>query len=246
MININSKKYSSFIIEIVHKLPVIPIRLLIIALINYFEELGSDEKIAFQILKNIQYNGHILLTDNGWAMTKKAYRFYTNDRYPKFDLRSEFRLGDKINIYDDGNPQKIIKSVDINDVISHGYKKILDSLWVAFDLLPESRDFIVGMDPWNIMFCSKYDDEPAHCYEIVRISEDMSNVMKDRLSNLTPIIDPEEQENITRIAIVDKEYQVNMVPKVGFRHICVLDDESDTGYKVIRNREKNVWLDYAR
>ena len=244
MTNINNKKYTDFIIDIVKKIPVIPVRLLIIALINCFEELEASEELAFQILKKIQCSGHILLTDNGWALTKKAYRFYSNDRYPKFDLRSDCRIGNVINIYDDGNPQKITESKDVSELIkSSEMKKIIDALWVAFDLLPESKDFIPGMEPWQIMFCTKYDDDPAQCYEIIKIDKGMERIECEKLNNLRPIIDPNEREKIIRIAILDDENYAYKIPYIGFRHICVLNDKSDTGYTVVENRDENIWKD---
>ena len=238
-------EYYDFIKEIMRKVPALPIELLIIALMNYFPELVPNSKLALFILREIQRNGHILLSSDGWAITKEMYLFYTNDKGRNYNVNSATRLGDKIAVFSERNPDEIVKEVSISDLISNKDKKVIDCLWIVFDLLPDSNDFVIGVDPWNVSFCTEYDDDPGTCYQIIRINNEFKDCYQDILRYLPKMTDFYERENTFRIAIVDTPEDASKVPYVGFRFICVLDNESETGYRIIENRETNVWADHG-
>ena len=59
------------------------------------------------------------------------------------------------------------------------------------------------------------------------------------------ISDKETRETVRRIAIIDNANHAWEVPYVGFKYICVLDDDSPQNYKVIEKRNnEDLWKDY--
>jgi hypothetical protein len=213
---------------------------------NEFKDRDISPDFALGILRAVQRNGHVLLSTSGWALTKGEYRMVSNDKFnTSVDFTARYRVADKISVYSDDH-HMITRHEKFENVLSGKAKKIIDCLWVAIDMLPESEEFVIGTDPWSIIFTAEGDDdEPSCLYEIVKINEVSENVTMELLRNLPKISDKSMQETTYRIAVMDNGDHAWKVPYVGFSHICVLDDNTDTGYSVVESRSKDRWKDYG-
>lgn len=242
----NLEQYSDFIRTTMKKVNIIPIDLLVISLENAFPDTVSNDDYAMAVLKAIQRNGYVLLSESGWAMTKSAYRMFSNDKFNNgINYKAPYRLGEKLNVFSTDN-SSIIKSVDIADLISFRLKKVIDCMWVVCDMLPESRYFVTPLDFFDVAFVSveEGDDNPL-TYEIVSIPENMENAYAEILTDLPKIEDPRMRDAIVRIAIMENPSHSFKIPNVGFTHICELDENSSTGYRVVETRSDDaVWSFY--
>lgn len=242
----NLEKYSDFIRTIMRKVNIIPVDLLLISLENAYPDTVNNDEYAMSILKAIQRNGYVLLSESGWAMTKSAYRMYSNDKFNNgVNYKAPYRLGEKLNVFSTNNAS-IVKSIDIDELISFRLKKVIDCMWIVCDMLPESKNFVTPLNFWDIAFVSEESgDETPLTYEIVSIPENMENAYAEILSDLPHIDSPEMRNAIVRIALMENPDHAFKIPNVGFTHICALDENSSTGYRVVETRsDDNVWSYY--
>lgn len=239
----NYETYSNYVRGILKKVPILKTGQLISALMSEYEDKDMDAQFALAILHAIQRNGHVLLSSGGWAMTKGAYRMYSKDKFgTAIESNADFRLGDKISVFSD-DQHRIVQSVNMEKLLSNKDLKMIDCMWVVADLMPLSEHFIIGTDPWNLIFVSE-DDAGGTCYEVVKINETSENATIEMLRNTPRITDHEMRDSICRIAVLDSADHAWKVPYIGFTHICVLDKQSETGYSVIETRGDDRWSDY--
>ena len=242
----NLEKYSDFIRTIMKKVSIVPIDLLIISLENAYPDTVTSDEYAMSILKAVQRNGYLLMSKSGWAMTKSAYRMHSNDKFGNgIDYKAPFRIGEKINVFSTDN-SSIVKSLDIEDTVSFKLRKVIDCLWIVGDMLPESKDFITPLDFWDIAFVSEEtgDDIPM-TYELVSVPENMENAYAELMRNLPRINDSEMRDSIVRIVLMENSDHAFKIPNICVKHICELDENSSTGYRVVETRNDDVaWSFY--
>lgn len=225
----NIENYGAFIRKILRKIPYIKTRILVLCLINYFAEL--DEKMANNILYELQSQGEVLLSVDGWAITKGMYYRISDDKFrDNFKYHNECRL-DGISNY--------LKEYNKDDV---------DVMWLVADLMPDADNFIVCDTPWNIMFDIPSDEwNGARLYQLIKIPGDVEDERIELLKSSKGLIPNDKLfEKIKRIALIDNPEHAFKIPRLGFTHICVLDPKQKKGYKVVEKRDKDIWSDTVK
>lgn len=237
--------------NILSKLPILYTEQLVIALKNTFENMSSEE--AMRILKILQKHGYVLLSQSGWAMTKGVYQTLTSDKfYDGIEMNSDIRIPEKLTIFgnkkvadEHGLPKETwtaLGTSSIEELVPKAYLELLDCFWIVADMMPLSENFFLGKSPWHIIF-EKENEETGQVilYEITRIPDKKARIRTEALKNIPHVDNKDLQANIRRIAILDSDKNIDLVPHIGFTHICVLNSESPTHYKVKEKRLENAW-----
>ena len=222
----NIETYSEFIGKILRKIPYIKTDILVRCLVNYYPNV--NEKMAKEILFDIQSNGECLMSKDGWTITKGMYYRISDDKF-----RDEIRYHNECRLDD---IEKYLRELDKEDV---------DVMWLVADLMPDSENFIVCDTPWNIMFDVPGNEfgEPK-LFQLIKIPSDVENERIELLKNSRRII-PEEKviNSIRRIALMENPDNAWKIPRLGFTHVCVLDPKQTKGYRVVERRTKDIWKD---
>ena len=222
----NIETYSEFVTKILKKIPYIKTEILIRCLVNYYPNV--NEKMAKEILYDIQSNGECLMSTDGWTLTKGMYYRISDDKFrDNFHYHNDYRLDDV---------SKYLRDLDKDDV---------DIMWLVADLMPDSENFIVCDTPWNIMFDVPSDEfSEAKLFQLIKIPGDVENERIELLKNSKRLI-PEDKviNSIRRIALIENPDNAFKIPKLGFTHICVLDPKQTKGYRVVEKRTKDIWSD---
>lgn len=190
---------------------------------------------AMNILKALQRNRYLLLSQDGWAMTIGAYMQFADDKF--FDkiitASTEFAIP-----YDIGTKLEKDKCVNTD---------LVDCLWIMADMMPDSKEFIIGNFPWSICFDTENDDtKESRIFQITKIPKGMGRTRNMLIKSLPAIDSDGLKKCIRRIALVDDENDAWLVPHLGFYFVCVVDEKSPTGYKIIEKRTGDeVWSDYV-
>ena len=222
------EKYQTFIIEILRRIPILKADQLRRALQASFR--GLDWENACEILTALQRRGYVLLSPDGWAMTKGVYKTLSGDRFCQKLLQDlDYRLPNMT--------QKINRQGVSMDVI--------DAFWVVIDMMPASINFVVNSQPFVLLFdTDKNKDEISKVYEITKISKSREDSRCELLRQLTKITDPNMQKRTVRIAVIENEKHSWMVPHIGFTFICVLDKNESTNLRIVEKREgEDIWSD---
>lgn len=214
--------YEDFVKSILKRICLVKTEQLLICLQRKYGE-EMNYQLANKILQTMQNSGYILLTDDGWAMQKGVYVELTNDKFY-----------DNINYLADN-----FINFNMDDVCKKYNKEVINCMWIAAAMMPEADDFIVSNAPWFITFLTKQvDEKPAHLYQVTYIPKEYADLNAEVLKTTVDIKNKEGFENLGRIALLDDDTYVNKVPKVGFSHIAVLDDNELLHYKIIEKRNK--------
>ncbi len=204
------------------KMPVVKVSQLEKALYNLSKNIKTKED-AYFILLNYQRKNHIFLTEDGYALTKQAYIISTNDRglndVNKNDLLPKM--------------ENTLKKKKL--LTNHIY-----ALNFVIDLLPDSLDFIVNTYP-PILLSFEYQNHNGDniIYEIIKFNDDIF-LTKELLRNMPKYL-TEEKEKVIRIAIIDNEDIKKSIPYYGIKYICKIDNRNHRGYKVLEEREGDLW-----
>ena len=228
----NLEEYEHEIRSVLERLPLCRKKQLIKVLVNTYE--GMNEFLANETLLAIQRRGHVFLSTDDWAMTKGMYLRISQDRYFEgVNSNENYMQGCRL-----GNMTSLIQK---NNVVGDE----IDCFWLAVDMLPDSKDFIVGCTPWVICFDTSANKETvSRLYQITKIAADKELTRCEILRSLPKIEDNDLKKVITRIALIEDERHAWKIPHIGFSFICVLDPNSDRGYRIVEKRTgKDVWGD---
>ena len=240
-------KYEVFIKNILKSIPILRAKQLIICLEKTFEECASNKELPLEILKALQRKGMLMLTYDGYVMTRGAYVYLTNDKFfDNVDLNDSIRIKDKMAVirFEKNNKRIVTKTGDTKDLIDRREQDLIDAMWIAADMMPGSKDFIVSAYPWLLTFINE-EQENSKLFEITKISSKNETAKVQLLKRLPVISDQETRETVRRIAIIDNPEHAWAVPYVGFKYICVLDENCPQNYRVIEKRENEIlWKDY--
>ena len=240
-------KYEVFVKNILKVIPILQTKQLIICLEKTFEECTANTALAPEILKALQRKGMLMLTYDGYAMTKGAYVYLTNDKFfDNVDLNDSIRIKDKMAVirFEKNNKRIVTKTGDTKDLIDQKEQDLIDAMWIVADMMPGSKDFIASAYPWLLTFINE-EQENSKLFEITKIPAKNEFGKIQLLKQLPVISDKETRETVRRIAIIDNANHAWEVPYVGFKYICVLDDDSPQNYKVIEKRNnEDLWTDY--
>ena len=224
----NYDEYERFVRSILKRVPLLKIEQLIIALKNTYTDVSDG--LAIKILHSIQKNGYVLLSGDGWAMTKSYYRTITGDNFFDGIIRNNnYRI-------DKAEPLLVNQSMDM-----------VNCMWLVVHMMPDSENFVIGNYPWNILFTSiPREDKNGLLYEITVLKSENIGLQIEVLKNKCEIHDEEWRDSIRRIAIVDDEKIASKIPYIGFSHICVIDEKSKEHFNVLnpKRAQADWWKDY--
>lgn len=224
----NTEKYQSFVETIMYKCGVLRISTLINCLMNTYDTIQSIND-AIYLLQVIQDYSEVMLSDDGYIITKGCYLRIVDDPY-----FLNIRYGQQINKV----PSNIIHITQASD------KAMIECMPIVADMMPDSFDFIVSEFPWKLQFISH---ETRRLYQVCRISNIEEIPFSILLNSLSELSDADYKNHIRRIAIVDDATRAYLIPKIGFHAICIYaPNDFRKEYKIVQKRNENVWDDYKR
>ena len=223
----NMEEYGEFLDNILKKIKLCYTWQLVRCLTNTFKDM--TEQFAIEIIFALQRQGHVLLSEDGWAMTKAMYQNLSGDKFfEKLEVTRSFR----------------IPAIDYEVKKSNFYDAQIDCFTIAVDLLPESINFAKGEDPWCFIFDTQTPESEGSgkLFQITKIPKEIEIARIEYLKSLPKIEDEATKKVITRIAIIEDERHAWMVPHIGFTNIVKIDPKRARGYSVIEKREGDkVW-----
>ena len=191
------------------------------AFMKYYANM-SDELIR-SILYKLQDHRVILMSSDGWLMSRGKYVQLTGDsRYDRLTNGSYTLLPDMKGYVDNQCNMKLI-----------------NCLWILIDMLPASLDFTLTHKPFQISFMSK----KRELYQVIYIPTLEEPARFEMLRALPNDLLDDVKKAIKRIVILEDEKGADRVPQGrGIRFILVIDDSTKTHYRVVQKRE-NIWQD---
>lgn len=222
----NNYSCQDYVKKILSEIGIVYTKQLIVAICKRF---NVSVEYAFDILKNMQKNRRVLLSQDGYAMTVGTYAQYIDDRF--FD-----RI---VNSTEDfAIPFDIGKEIQID-------KELINTFWYIAITGEEAKDFVICNYPWKICFNTECkDNEESHLYQIAYIPENKETTTYYLLRSMPEIESEAFKKVVNRIAIIDDESHLVLVPYLGFREIYVL--KKNGGIELIGERsEEEAWKDYV-
>ncbi|MGN1389133.1 MAG: hypothetical protein ACI4WR_05765, partial [Bulleidia sp.] len=192
---------------------------------------GMDGHYADMMIEALQYHGGVLISEDGWLITKGCYKRITGDR--EF---SQLRTGVKERI-----PAGVLEISDERD------RAIADCMVVAADMMPFSRDFEISAGHWYIQFITPpKGSHPSLLFQITKIPKGEEFTMIQLLKNIPCAEKEETASHIRRIAVIEDPRCASEIPYIGFRYLCILNESSANGYRIVEKRnEEEMWKDYG-
>lgn len=225
---INTEEYQSFVESIMYKCGVLRTSTMINCLMNTYETIQSIND-AIYVLQVIQDFSEVMLSDDGYIITKGCYLRIVDDPY-----FLNIRYGQQINKV----PSGIIHITQASD------KAMIECMPIIADMMPESLDFLVTEFPWKLQFISR---ETKRLYQVCRISNIEEIPISILLNSLPELSDADYKNHIRRIAIIDDKSHAYLIPKIGFSVICTYAPNNiQKEFEIVQKREKNAWDDYNR
>ena len=221
-------EFELFIRNILAKGSIMKKQQLILCLCRYYSEIYPDT--AEDIINHAQKKGILLVSTDGYVMTKGAYSTLTGDTY-----------GDDLKLDED---VRIKQPININGGRTTG--NTIDCMWIVANMMPDSNNFIVCPDPWNIQFIVQKNDDPAKLFQVMRITKDKEIPSSIMLKNMANDIDKKMRLQIRRIVLLDDDSFAWRFPKVGVTHIAVIDEKVPNGFRIVEKRKpEEAWSDYG-
>lgn len=187
----------------------------------------TNDEIIKVVLLNLQRQGYLFMSRDGWTLTKGLYQTLLDDR-----------LFDKID-KDSGSEFKI--NYDIDDICKKYKKEYVASLWVIANFMPKSEHFVEANDPFTytaITEGNKKNTLLEVCYFPHNIAE-----LKGELLRVIPCPSSEGiKDSIRRIAILESPEDAVYVPHLGFTYLIIINENKREGFEIIEHRTEDVWL----
>ncbi len=227
----NIEEFEKCIGSVLKEIPFLYTEQLVMYLVNTYQ--GVSRELANEILLGLQRKGTLLLSTDGWAMTKGLYHRVVDDRFNEKLLNEGcYRLPDM---------GEKIREARLRD-----YQKIreaIDCFWIVIDLLPNSENFFVARTPWCIKFGYVDNKGVGKLYEVAKFSANFEEIQREMIID-SELVPEKMRGSIVRIALMDNEKHNWVVPKIGFNYICVLDPKVSRKYRIIEKREgDDLWDD---
>lgn len=243
------KDYNDLIVEVTEKVPFMETKQLKRMLLRAFE---LDEKRQTKALRKAQRDGHIVMSESGYVLTKRYYDSLTGDQFDDGLTKNEpCYLKETVDIYRE-MPYEIRETLPILDAIkkedpmADSILELKNAMWVIADLMPQTRKFIVAHTPWTVMAEVRTSDNVKKILEILVVTdrnEDIrlqmfdNTVAKEKLNGM-------QRRSLMRIAIIDDPEHTYKIGRVGFSNIVTINSEKRNGYDIIEQRDKDeVWAD---
>jgi len=219
------EEYENHIRKILKKVPLMRTEQMEIMLMRTFE--GTDRALAGQILTAVQRRGYLLLSEDGWLMTKAIYVQLSGDTF-----------------YDGLLPQGQCRLPEMDALCRDFRRGQTELMWVIADLAPSSNDFLMSCGVWDAAFITEDEEEKeAKIYELIWIPERLERVKCELLRTLPDVKDRADRRLIVRIAVMENGVHAYKVPYKGIRYI-VEPDSSARHYRIAGKRTgEEVWQD---
>ena len=213
----NFEEYKSFVSELIYHFNPIRIDQLALAIKNYFKDI--DDELALDIIDRCQTKRVLLLTEDGYAMTKGKYVQLTgDDRYKHMNTSNKYMLPAL---------ETVIKE--------RCNMRLINCLWILIDMLPASMDFALTHKPFQISFISSKKE----LYEVIYIESKEEDAKIEMLRNLPDDLFEIAKKIIKRVVILENEKHAFKVPQgKGIKFILTLDHDRDNHYRIVEKREK--------
>ncbi len=223
---VSTEKYQAFVESIMYKCGVLRTTTMINCLMNYFDTITSIND-AIYVLQVIQDFSEVMLSDDGYIITKGTYLRIVDDPY-----MMNIRYGQQINKI----PAGIVHLSQASDI------SMIECMPIIADLMPDSLNFIVTEFPWKLQFILD-----SRLYQVCRISTIEEIPFSVLINSLPEFSDADYKNHIRRIAIIDDPSQAYLIPRIGFHAICVYDPTNiQKEYQIIQKRGDDAWDDYQR
>lgn len=222
----NLDKYQEFVQSLLKRVPILQTEQLTTALVNLYD---INYKESLEIMQALQNKGVLLLSVDGYAMTRAAFiRLIDSKRIEDAhtSVNYSYRLPEMRHLIEK----------------DEYHLNLIDCMWIVVDMLPLSKNFVVCPEPWDIVFdVAEDENNSGRLYQITRIPSSKEDIRCELLRCLSPVPDY-IKDKITRIAIMDNEEHNWMVPHIGFSHIVKLDAAEQRHYLITETREKDdIW-----
>ena len=219
------EEYETYIRKILKKVPLMRTEQMEIMLMKTFE--GTDRTLAGQILTAVQRRGYLLLSEDGWLMTKGIYVQLSGDTF-----------------YDGLLPQGQCRLPEMDGLCRDFWRGQTEPMWVIADLAPSSNGFLMNCGVWDAAFITEDEEEKeAKIYELIWIPGRLERVKCELLRTLPEVKDKADRRLIVRIAVMENGVHAYKVPYKGIRYI-VEPDGSARHYRIAEKRTgEEVWQD---
>jgi len=217
--------YEQFITDLIDKVSFMRTQTLVNCICRYYGKVYEAD--ALMHIRNVQKLGYILVTADGWCLTKAKYRSMCDDKnFSNITLNNSYRLDS-------------IKGLRI----TASDRNYADAMMVVADMMPLSSDFMIGASPWYIQFITAEKEARAsRLFQITTFKAGEEMAMEELLLSLRPVEHDEFKAQLRRIAILENPNMSWCVPRIGFTTICTLDNTASSGLKVVEKRApEDAW-----
>ena len=217
------QEYTNLIKRFIKYFPIIKLKQLIYALSKFDDKLEMSE--IQDILWDIEDEGHILISQDGWCLSKSSYLDLTGDTFfEHVDITVNTRL-DKVEPY----CKKRFNDSGDNDFI-----------WLIATLLPESKNFIYERDSLFKVIFEAENEVDCSLVEICKIRKNKEQIDFEILRSL-PKPDPEIKDCLHRIALMEDWYEAKNVPYVGFASVVMIKEDEKEKLEILAQRGEDKW-----
>ena len=216
------EQYEKMISELIAKVGMMKLDQLVSYVAAYTTEESFEE--AYRIIEDASKHGVLLISTNGYVMSKGVYLTYAQDKF-----WDGLNMSSTIQIMDSINPDKKTKAQ-------------IDCLWEVVQTLPDSENFIMSDAPWLVQYIVAGENgEKDTLVQVARFVTGDEIPMAERIKDLPAIDTEEKRQCIERIAILDDPNFAWVVPHVGFTRICKLvEDDFEEPFRIITVRKGEV------
>ena len=240
------EEYERFIHDICSQIPVLKTEQLVKAIMKTYD--GFTEMVAYEILFALQNNHRILLSEDGWAITKQLYKSITNDKFlDSLHLNNRYYIGQYVNKYGQNGSGKYTKGKDVKleSLLMNKYKRLINCAWLLIDMMPECERIVSFTNPWDLSFITTSEgNKQGKLYQLIYIPEKDESATLSLLNSMCNIDKPELRDSIRRIVILENENHAFKVQQIGVKFICSIDENEESKYKIIENRSEDMWKYY--
>lgn len=219
-------KYERLIVNIIQEMGIVKTEQLAIALEKNFNISRDD---ALHQLYEAQKDRRVFMSQDGYSMSKAMYFQYTADEFlDRCALSGKEHLID----FDFGSEYKVDE-------------KYIRPFWIVVGMMPKSNDFCIGKSPWLVNYICKDKEDNSILCQITYVPKGEESVMSALIKQLPQLQNKHERDATVRIAIMEDPECEWMLPKLGFKYICKMDDTSPSKYRIVKTRtDEEKWDDF--
>lgn len=172
------------------------------------------------IMRKMQARNDLLLSSDGYVMTRGAYVRITGDRF-----FNELKIGYNEKVKD-----------GIDYTCSRDGTSIIPCMYIYADLQPYSEYLLKNKEGWDISFITvEHDEKPSRLYSVAYFAKGYESIKAELLLMSERGLEHVEKERIRRIALFENPEMSFLSPKgIGITSVACLDENEQCGFRVIR------------